>query len=79
MHDEGGVEKKVGILNFISINNEVVWHEWVPVVEVGELQSDAVAVLQTPIKKQRGIKLHLKQVTTQVLHVLFDYDVNCLA
>lgn len=62
----------------ISINEEAVRHQWVPVVEVAELQSDAVAVLETLIEKQGGIELQLKQVTTQMLHVLFYYDVDYL-
>lgn len=78
MHEEGGVVHKLGVRDVISINEEAVRHQWVPVVEVAELQSDAVAVLETLIEKQRGVELQLKQVTTQMLHVLFYYDVDYL-
>lgn len=79
MKEDGGVVHKLGVWNIISINKEAVRHQWVPVVEVVELQSDAVAVLEKLIKKQRGIELQLKQVATQLLHVVFYYDVDYLA
>lgn len=78
MHEDGGVVKKLGVRDIIAINEEAVRHQWVPVVEVAELQSNAVAVLEMLIEKQRGIELQLKQVTTQMLHILLYYDVDYL-
>lgn len=62
--------------DFISVNEEAVRYQRVPVVEVAELQSDAVAVLETCVEEQGGIELELEQVTTQMLHVLFNYNVD---
>lgn len=78
MQEDGGVVNKFGVWDFISIDKKAVGHQWVPVVEVAELQSNAVAVLETRVEQQRGIELQLQQVTTQMLHVLFDYDVDYL-
>lgn len=60
----------------VSVDEEAVGHQWVPVVQVAELQSDAVAVLETLAKEQRRIKLQLKQIAAQMLHVILDYDVD---
>lgn len=63
----------------VSVDEEAVGHQRVPVVEVAELQSDAVAVLETLAKEQRRIELQLKQVAAQMLHVIFDDDVDYFA
>lgn len=78
VHEEGRVVNELGVQDFMSIDEKAVRHQWVPVVEVAELQSDAVAVLETLFEEQRGIKLQLQQITAQMLHILFDYDVDYL-
>lgn len=50
-----------------------------PVVKVAEFQSDAVTVLDTLIEKQSGVERQLEEITTQMLHILFNYDVNYLS
>lgn len=47
-------------------------------VELAELQRDTVSILEVGVKQQRGIKFQLEQVSAKVLHVLFNYDFNCL-
>lgn len=78
MHDDGGVVDELGVGDIVSINEEAVRHQWVPVVKVAELQSDAVTVLDALIEKQRGIERQLEEIATQMLHILFDYDVDYL-
>lgn len=78
MHDDGGVVQELGVGDIVSINEEAVRHQWVPVVKVAELQSDAVTVLDTLIEKQRGIERQLEEIAAQMLHILFDYDVDYL-
>ncbi len=79
VRENGGVEKKLRVLDFFPINEKAVRHQWVPVVEYAELQSDAVAVLVTCIEEHFGIELKLQQVTTQLLHILFYYNADCLS
>ncbi len=79
VHEERGVVKKLGVRDFISVDVEAVRHQRVPVVEVAELQSDAVAVLETRIEEQGRVELQLQQVTAQLLHVLFYYNAYCLS
>lgn len=43
-------------------------------VELAELQSDTVAVLEGRAEQQGGIELELKQVSAEVLHVIFYHD-----
>lgn len=72
------VEDELRVRQFISINEEAVWHQRVPVVELAELQSDTVAILEVGVKEQGGIKLQLQQVSTEVLHVLLYHYSYCL-
>lgn len=44
------VEEELYIGDLISINEEAVRHEWVPVVELAELQGDAIPVLEAGVK-----------------------------
>lgn len=79
MQEDGGVVHKLGEGDLVSVDEEAVGHQRVPVVELAELQSDAVAVLETLAKEQRRIELQLKQVAAQMLHVVFDDDVDYFA
>lgn len=79
MREEGAVVDELRVRDVLPVDEEAVRHERVPVVEVGELQSDAVAVLETCVEEQGGIELEVQQVTTQVLHVLFYYNVDSLS
>lgn len=47
-------------------------------VEVAELQGDSIAVLETCIEEQLWVKLQVQHVATQVLHILFYYNVDDL-
>ena len=78
MREDRGVVKKLGVRDFIPIDDEAVRHHWVPVVELAELQGDAVAVLERHIEEQGGIELQLQQVTAQMLHILFYYYLDDL-
>lgn len=79
MQEDGRVVHELRVRDFFPVNEEAVGHQWVPVVQVAELQSDAVAVLETLTEEQGGVELQFKQVATQMLHVLLDYDVNNFA
>lgn len=68
------VEKELWVWQFVSVNEEAVRHQRVPVVELAELQGDAVAVLELWVEQQGWIKFQLQQVSTKVLYVLLDHD-----
>ena len=72
------VEDELWVRQLVSINKEAVGHQGVPVVELAELQSNAVAVLKLGVKQHGGIKLQLQQVSTEVLHVLLYHDFDGL-
>lgn len=78
MHEERCVVKKLRVGDVISVDEKAVGHQRVPVVEVAELHGDTVAVLETLIEEQGGIELQLQQVTAQLLHVLFNDNVDDL-
>lgn len=76
--DNRGVEDELFIGQFISVDEEAVGHHGVPVVELAELQSDPVAVLEVGVEKQAGIELQLQPVAAEVLHVLLYHYLYCL-
>lgn len=78
VHEDGGVVQELGVWDFISVNEKAVWHQRVPVVEMAELQGDAVSVLETHVEEQGGVIGQLQMVATQVLHVLLYNDVDYL-
>lgn len=47
-----------------------------PVIQVVELHGDAVAVLELGSEQQFRVKLELQEVATQLLHVLFNDDLD---
>lgn len=71
--EDGGVVQELLVRQLVSIDDEAVRHQRVPVVEVGELQGDTVPVLEVGIKEQGGIELQVQQVAAEVLHVLLDH------
>jgi len=72
------VEKELCVCELVSVYMEAVRHQRVPVVELAELQRDAVAILEVTVEQQRGVKLQLQKVATEVLHVLLYHDSDCL-
>lgn len=73
------VEEELFVWQLVPIYYEAVGHQRVPVVELAELQSDTVAVLEVRAEQQGGIELELKQVSAKVLHVIFYHDSYGLA
>lgn len=71
--EDGGVVEKLLVRQLVSVDDKGVGHQRVPVVEVAELQSDAVPVLEVGIEEQGGIELQLQHVAAEVLHVLLDH------
>lgn len=63
MDEEGIVVEKLGVWDVVSINEEAVGHQGVPVVKVDKLHSDAIAVVELLFEEQGGIKLQLEQIT----------------
>lgn len=68
--ENGGVVEELLVRVLVAINHKAVRHQRVPVVELAELQSDAVPVLEVGIKEQGGVELQAQQVSAEVLHVL---------
>lgn len=78
MHKDGGVVNKLGVWDLVSVDEKAVGHQWVPVIELAELQGDAVTVLKARVEEQGGVKFQLQHVAAQLLHVLFDYNLDDL-
>lgn len=76
--DNRGVEDELFVGQFVSVDKKAVGHHGVPVVELAELQSDPVAILEVGVKKQGGIELQLQPVSAEVLHVLLYHYLYCL-
>lgn len=76
---EGIVVEKLGVWDVFFIDKEAVRHQGVPVVKVDKLHSNAIAVLELLFEEQGGIKLQLEQITAQLLHIFFNYDLNCFS
>lgn len=72
------VEEELPVRQLISIDKEAVRHQGVPVVELAELQRNAVPVLELGAKQQWGIKFQFQQVSAEVLHVFLYDDFYCL-
>lgn len=70
VHENGGVVDELLVRELVAVNHKAVGHQRVPVVELAELQSDAVPVLEVGIKEQGGVELQAQQVSAQVLHIL---------
>lgn len=71
--EDGRVVDELLVRQLVSVNDEAVRHQRVPVVEVAELQSDAVPVLEVGIEEQGRIELQLQQVAAEVLYVLLHH------
>lgn len=55
--EDGGVVDELLVWQLVSIDDEAVGHQRVPVVEVAELQRDTIAVLEVGIEEQGRIEL----------------------
>lgn len=64
MCEDGTIVEKLGVWDVISINEEAVGHQGVPVVKLDKLLSDAVTVLELLFEEQGGIELQFEQITT---------------
>lgn len=53
------VEEELCVRHFISVNKEAVRHQGVPVIELAELKSDTVPILELGVEQQGRIKLQL--------------------
>lgn len=78
VHQYGGVEQELLIAVVLGAHREGVGHERVPVVEMVELQGDAVLVLELDAEQQLWVELELQEVAAQLLHVLLDDDLDGL-
>lgn len=76
--EDRGVEYELRVVNLFSSDVETVRHERVPVVKLIKLHSNAVLVLELWGEQQRGIKVELQPVTTQMLHIVLDHNTNGL-
>lgn len=47
-----------------------------PVVECVKLSSNTVLVLELLVEKQLWVKLQLEVITTQVLYIVFNHNLN---
>lgn len=70
VRNQWSVVEELLVRHLIAIDEECVRHQRVPVVELTELQSDAVPVLELAAKQQHGVELQLEKVSTELLHVL---------
>lgn len=78
VHQYGGVEQELLIAVVLGAHREGVGHERVPVVEMVELQGNAILVLELGAEQQLWVELELQEVAAQLLHVLLDDDLDGL-
>lgn len=56
-----------------------VGQQRVPVIERIEFSGNAVLVLKLLVEKQLGVELEFEVVTAQVLHVVFNHNLDSLS
>lgn len=56
-----------------------VRQKWVPVVQGIEFSCNSVLVLESLVEQKLRIELEFEVVATQVLHVIFNNNLDCLS
>lgn len=78
VQEHGGVVEKLLVAVLFPLDDEGVWHQPVPVIELVELHRDAIPVLELPPEQQLGVELEAEEVPAEVLHVVFNDDLDGL-
>lgn len=73
------IEDKLFVAVLLLFDVKTVRHQWVPVVERVEFRGDAVLILETFLEQQLWVKLELEVIAAQVLHVVFDHNLDGLS
>ncbi len=73
------VEEKLLIIVDFILDVKFIRHKGVPVVKSVELRRDPVLVLETLVEEKFRIKLELKVVSTEMLHIIFNDNFDRLA
>lgn len=73
------IEDKLFVAVLLLLDVKTLRHQWVPVVEGVEFRCDAVLILETFLEQQLWVKLELEVVAAQVLHVVFDHNLDGLS
>lgn len=78
VHEHGGVVEELLVAVLLSLDDEGVGHQPVPVIELVELHGDAILVLELRPKQELGVELEAQVVPTEVLDIIFNNDLNGL-
>lgn len=73
------IEDELFVAVVLLFNVKTVRHQWVPVVQGVEFRCDAVLILETFLEQQLWVKLELEVIAAQVLHVVFDHNLDGLS
>lgn len=78
LDEDGVVVEELLVAVFLVFDLEAVRQQGVPVIECVEFGCNAVLVLELLIEKQLRVELEFEVVATQVLHVVFDHNLDRL-
>lgn len=73
------IEDKLFVAVLLLFDVKTVRHQRVPVVQGIEFRCDAVLILKTFLEQQLWVKLELEVIAAQVLHVVFDHNLDGLS
>lgn len=79
LQQDGVVVEKLLIVVLLVVNLKGIGQEWMPVIECVELRGDPVLVLELLAEKQLRVELEFEVIATQVLHVVFNHNLNGLS
>lgn len=78
VHEHGGVVEELLIAVLLSLDDEGVGHQPVPVVELVELHRNAIPVLELLLEQQLRVKLEAQEVPAEVLDVVLNDNLDGL-
>lgn len=78
VHKHGGVVEELLVAVLLSLDDEGVGHQRVPVVELVELHRNAIPVLELLLEQQLRVELEVQEVPTEVLDVVLNDDLDGL-
>lgn len=78
LDEDGVVVQELLVVVLLVFDLEAVRQQGVPVIECVEFGCDAVLILELLVEQQLRVELEFEVVATQVLHIVFDHNLDSL-